>query len=397
MSLYTLKSPSRFQDLPGDPGKRFIKEFFDKGKEDVLENIASSIRQIPCHLVDTNNISIGKRNVVFFLRFEDGVEWAARLRNPFKQADPGHDRETSRQLETTSMESEITTITFIRERTTIPVPEILGYNCTFDNELGCPYMLMNMIRGWPIPDVVALAGGMTEAQILKIHAQMAAVTWQLAMNCTFPVIGQLQAQRNGETSYPLGQIIDRHARQLGPFQSSNDYYIARSLMIYNEAKKKGLDQESIDSAQLHVSASPLTFDPTVDKGPFPLQHPDLHRQNVLIDKDWNVVAIIDWSWCSTVPWQSFQPFPFNLAAYITPPDQKLCEIHEELFWKIFKSFDSETEIKGRDGLDVNNVGLLFRLSRSKVGRIAKLMNQYAYPIPRGQDAKILKQVLDISQ
>ncbi|KAJ3875342.1 hypothetical protein F5051DRAFT_471015 [Lentinula edodes] len=324
MSLHTLKSPSRFQDLPGEPRKTFHQRILRQGKGGRTRAHCQFHTPNPLPLVDTNNISIGKRNVVFFLCFEGGVEWAARLRNPFKQADPGHDRETSRELETTSMESEITTITFIRERTTIPVPEILGYNCTFDNE----------IRGWPIPDVAALTGGMTEAQILKIQAQMAVVTWQLALKCTFPVIGQLQAQKNEENSYPLGQIIDRHARQLGPFQSSNDYYIARSMMIYNEAKRKGLDQESIDSAQLHISASSLTFDPPVDKGLFPLQHPDLHRQNVLIDKNWNVAAIIDWSWCSTVPWQSFQPLPFNLAAY---------------------------------------------------------------PIPRGHDAKILKQVLTISQ
>ncbi|KAJ3912432.1 hypothetical protein F5877DRAFT_72410 [Lentinula edodes] len=196
----------------------------------------------PLPLVDTNNISIGKRNVVFFLCFEDGVEWAARLRNPFKQADPGHN-----------------TLFF----------DFTGYSAA---EGGLREAQLGVrIRGWPIPDVAALTGGMTEVQILKIQAQMAVVTWQLALKCTFPVIGQLQAQKNEENSYPLGQIIDRHACQLGPFQSSNDYYIARSMMIYNEAKRKGLDhwQESIDSAQLHVSASSLTFDPPVDKGLFP--------------------------------------------------------------------------------------------------------------------------------
>ncbi|KAJ4482347.1 hypothetical protein J3R30DRAFT_3458608 [Lentinula aciculospora] len=394
MSLYKLKSPNRFQDLPGDPGKRFIEEFVASGKKDVLERIASSIRQIRCFLVDRDDISIGKRNVVFFLRFEDGAEWAARLRNPIKQADPAHNRETSRQLETASMESEIATITFIRTQTTIPVPAVLGYDCTFNNDLGCPYMLMDRIEGWPIPDVVELAGGITEAQILKLHAQMAAITWQLALKCTFPVIGQLQAPKSEDNPFPLGQIIDRHARQLGPFFSAKDYYIARSKMIYDEAKRKGLDQTSIDSARLHINASPLTFDSTVDEGPFPLQHPDLHRQNVLIDKDWNIVAIIDWSWCSTVPWQSFQAFPFNLATFITPANQELCKIHERLFWKRFKSLDSE--VTGIQGGKVST-DRVFDLFRSRVGRIAKLMNWYAYPIPRDNDAIYLKQLLAISE
>ncbi|KAJ3760602.1 hypothetical protein EV360DRAFT_68557 [Lentinula raphanica] len=395
MTLYTLKSPSRFQDLPGDPGRRFIEEFFTHGKKEILERIASAIRRFPCTLIDTDKISIGKRNVVFFLRFDDGVEWAARLRNPFKQANPAHDKETSQRLETLSIESEIATIACIRERTTIPVPEILGHDCTFENDLGCPYMLMNRIKGWPIPDVVQLAGGITEAQILKIHAQMAAVTWQLALKCTFPVIGQLQARKNEGGSFPLDQIIDRHARQVGPFHSSTDYYATRSEMIYLEAKRKDLDQTSLESAQLHIRASPLTFDQTVDKGPFPLQHPDLHRQNVLIDRDWNIVAIIDWSWCSTVPWQSFQPFPFNLAAYIEPPQQKLSQIHERLFWEIFTSLDSDREYDGLHGSHSSEAVLcLLRMSKSRAGRIAKLMNQYAYPIPRSKDAIQLKQILD---
>ncbi|THU77190.1 hypothetical protein K435DRAFT_878152 [Dendrothele bispora CBS 962.96] len=195
MAIHTLRSPKRFQDLPGDPGQRFIHEILTTGKQHILEELAlaqrstnDSFQYQECRaLLGKKNISIGKRNVVFYLCFEDGVEWAARLRNPFKQANPDHDQELSRKLETRSMESEIATLLFIKQRTTIPVPDIHGFDCSFDNRL----------------DVVEDAGGITDAQILKIHAQLAAISLQLARRCTLSHIGQLKLGRDGADGKPF--------------------------------------------------------------------------------------------------------------------------------------------------------------------------------------------------
>jgi len=393
MTTYTLRSPKRFQDLPGDPGQRFIHEILTAGKQHILEELAlaqrstnDSFQYQECRaLLGKKNISIGKRNVVFYLHFEDGVEWAARLRNPFKQANPDHDQELSRKLETRSMESEIATLLFVRQRTTIPVPDIHGFDCSFDNKLGCPYMFMNKIEGRPIPDVVEDAGGITDAQILKIHAQLAAISLQLARRCTLSHIGQLELSRDGADGKPfVEQIVDRHARLLGPFSHSTDYYLTRSRLIHEEAQRKCLAQQSIDSAHLHVISAPFTSIPQVDKGPFPLQHPDLHRQNVLINDNWTVVGIIDWSWASSIPWQSFRPLPFNLADYILPFDAKLRERHETLFWKMVECLE-EGERETWPNLP--------DLSVSMPTKIASMMNRYAYPIDRDVDALVLRELL----
>lgn len=40
-------------------------------------------------------------------------------------------------------------------------------------------------------------------------------------------------------------------------------------------------------------------------GPFPLYHTDLHFNNILIDENFNVTGIIDWSDSQTVPLENF--------------------------------------------------------------------------------------------
>jgi hypothetical protein len=41
------------------------------------------------------------------------------------------------------------------------------------------------------------------------------------------------------------------------------------------------------------------------RGPFPLYHMDLHYDNILIDDDYNITGIIDWSDAQTVPLERF--------------------------------------------------------------------------------------------
>ena len=45
------------------------------------------------------------------------------------------------------------------------------------------------------------------------------------------------------------------------------------------------------------------------EGPFPLCHLDLHRYNVLVDDDYNITGIIDWSDAQTVPLERFMITP----------------------------------------------------------------------------------------
>jgi len=53
------------------------------------------------------------------------------------------------------MQSEIDTMSFIREYTDIPVPQVFLYDTSADNAVGAPYMLMECIKGNSALDVAA--------------------------------------------------------------------------------------------------------------------------------------------------------------------------------------------------------------------------------------------------
>ena len=49
-------------------------------------------------------------------------------------------------MPTLKTESEIATMSYIRERTSLPVPEVYYWESGQDNVLGCEYMLMQKVR-----------------------------------------------------------------------------------------------------------------------------------------------------------------------------------------------------------------------------------------------------------
>ncbi len=56
-----------------------------------------------------------------------------------------------------------------------------------------------------------------------------------------------------------------------------------------------------------------------EKGPFPLYHTDLYHSNVIIDPDYNILAVIDWENACTFPWELVE-FPQFLSSVPQPMD-----------------------------------------------------------------------------
>ena len=384
------EQPAKFQNEISDLGYVFSQEFTKNGRDRILEQVAFEWRAkrgepLKCKtLLDQKHIEIGRRNVVFRVQFVDGPIWVARLRNPLANRSILPD---NRAIEMRSMESEVTTMEYVKRHTTIPIPTLFGYDCTYSNPLGCPYLLMEHIDGKPLPDVVDELGGMTDGQIFKIHAQLANVSLQLSRLC-FPTIGHLYRDRT-TNEVVVGGIVDRKGRELDTFDSASEFYTRRALLIYHETQRifasnaNNIDPKlrELETAYLHTLATPFAVTPEFDKGPFPLQHVDLHRQNVLADDDWNVVGIIDWSWAGTAPLDSFRPLPFNLAKYILPYDPDNVERHEKLFWRHMENLEgAEVDLKG-----FKLTSLRFRAS----AKIASILDWYSYPDRRIDDVEEL--------
>lgn len=146
---------------------------------------------------------------------------------------------------------------------------------------------------------------------------------------TFDKIGSIQSVTDGGDP-SIGKLSTASAESfecLGPFASALEYFIA----ITNEAMKRQdvsggeADKTSVSLATLGVSVfldviENTNFFKSDAETQFALNHMDLGTQNILVDDDFNFVAIIDWEFAHVAPWQVHHyPMPFT----ITWPDEKI--------------------------------------------------------------------------
>ena len=88
----------------------------------------------------------GSYNLVYVILFEDGVKWVMKI--PAN----GH-RGKFDFLAAEALVSEARTMTLIKQRTELPVPIVYHFDASLDNEIGCPYILMEHIDGIPLYQV----------------------------------------------------------------------------------------------------------------------------------------------------------------------------------------------------------------------------------------------------
>jgi len=145
---------------------------------------------------------------------------------------------------------------------------------------------------------------------------------------------------NGDLQPRLGQMVTRWDKPAhGPFDTATDYYSAKARVRWDTVKTQ-LSETVIDAikhantwhdingseraaliAWLHIQAAPLAVIPELDTGPFLLQHADLTPANIMVDDDFNITGILDWTWACTVPQQSFTVFhaPLSSRVNFLPP------------------------------------------------------------------------------
>jgi hypothetical protein len=74
------------------------------------------------------------------IRFDDGVEWIAKCSRP-------QVFEEFPDIVKLKLESEVATLRLLKERTTIPVPEVFAWDSSDDNPVGVRYILMSRAEG----------------------------------------------------------------------------------------------------------------------------------------------------------------------------------------------------------------------------------------------------------
>ncbi len=241
-------------------------------------------------IVNFTHAASGSLNVAFELSFSDGSIWIARV--PRSRCD--------------DLVSEVTTMRLVAKRTSIPVPEVYGFDADDDNPFGFPYMLMNALPGRPLR--IPFVGSVPREFHPKIASQMAGYVKQLS-EITFSEIGRIQPDStDGGQGIRVGSMSFKKNRA-GPFNSSTAYFrcLEQQKVGLIHSRHMGEDDwpEFRRYCQVYTDMIPFIVYPDLRRGPFPLRHGDLHYKNILVDDDFNITAVLDWESAMITPWESF--------------------------------------------------------------------------------------------
>jgi len=255
--------------------------------------------------------AVGREHVVFEIISLTSVA-IVRIRKPplSKLSESQFQREHSAQ----DMCDEITTLKYVSEHTTIPVPRIYDYDAGSDNSLGAPYMLMEEMPGHLVHHL-----RIPQSKVQHVYAQISDIVLQLS---------KLRFPRIGLSSQQECVLEDYH--RLNAFESSKEFYLARAERFYAQRMQQ-CDVNWKALAWLYLQAIPLICNPSIDNGPFPLRHPDLNNLNILFNDEYNVVGVIDWTLTQAVPWQTFVVPPNQFDALCYPENRQVyLDVFEEV-------------------------------------------------------------------
>ncbi|KAK2811483.1 hypothetical protein FQN50_002106 [Emmonsiellopsis sp. PD_5] len=238
--------------------------------------------------------------------------------------------------------SEIATIDYMREEIGIPVPGIIAFDESTDNDLEFEWILMELMPGQPLRRKWRkMAMGAKEDLIKQLASYQAKL-----FEKRFDGIGSIYKARKEEPAGPqgvdytldsnhsdppkppftLGRIVSMmffwddhlsHDIPRGPFRNSHDWLHARLTLTINDQErilKESDDEDEIedaenakDCAQRLLKVLPSIFPPTEPVESTILFHDDLSRQNILVDESGKLTAIVDWECVSTLPlWRACQ-------------------------------------------------------------------------------------------
>ena len=283
-------------------------------------DVPTTPRPVACRLL--SRTTCGSFNAVFRIMFADGTLWVLKV------PASGHSQcwdVPARE----ALTSEALTMRLIRRQTTIPVPEVFAFDGSLENELGCPFILMELIHGTPLHDVW-FTQGMSQAkrEQIRIRALQGIAEAMTQLNSfAFNQGGSLLFDAKGNvTGIGSSNIVDfetQYARmhskdydntmafcQHGPFTDPTSYL--PSLLDAREEKGERCEVEEGAHKLLRLFIEWSVTARKTEEKPFVLAHADLDYQNILVNNDGSLAGIIDWDGVAAVPrhigCQSFPKF-----------------------------------------------------------------------------------------
>lgn len=316
--------------------KEFIAQFgavLDQLKVDNIASLALSVRQkmrardnieqtdpfpvteaplIGCKV--NSEPLCGSYNLAYRVLFDDGVEWILKV-----PANGSHDRFD--QLAADSMTSEAFTMKLIKRSTSIPVPTVHSFDVSSKNEIGCPYILMDFLKGRPLHEGWFNRGfSKVKREQFRARALQTTAAAMVQLNVfTLHRGGALRFDSAGQPVDVTGaKMMDATAYEgcgdEGP-QPEHDTWcenVSTSdpssyflFMLNRRGHKMG---DSPYSRGVHESTRFFTKwalevfeNVNRSEGQFVLVHPDFDLQNILVHDDGTLAGILDWDGVAAVP------------------------------------------------------------------------------------------------
>ncbi|KAL2890649.1 protein kinase-like (PK-like) protein [Ceratocystis lukuohia] len=300
-----------FSSLQQGPLRSRAKAFLASVDWVALGKYAAMKRMgIDCSLLP--DIGLGYNHMVRIIEFTDGVRWVAWLKLP--DLDGHYSPEDALK---TKIDCEFHTISLLRQRAQLPIPEIHAYEARSDCSVNAPFMLMDCIEGNVGMDLGMEVPRQYNQSFLsglaKIHFQLSTIQ--------LPQIGTI-VSLNPDGTFQQGPIPGLG----GPFNTATEFFQAWAAKA-----KFGLTEERLRKASgpyaAEIVSSVSSFPESLrqlasrlsvlDSGPFPLCHGDFGHNNIIVDDAYQILSVIDWETAFAGPWEIFGDFPLTLTA--VPP------------------------------------------------------------------------------
>ncbi|KAH8819395.1 kinase-like domain-containing protein [Xylogone sp. PMI_703] len=269
----------------------------------------------------------GSFNFCFEVVFDDGTRWAVRFPIPGNVIYPQE-----------KIRREVDVMKFMKENTSIPVPEIIASGMAVDNhdpKIGT-FIIEEWIDGVPLSTVMeqlprpswgpVLRKDITNEELSTIYRQIAKILLELS-RYSFDKIGAPSSvkREDGTTSWlityaPMTQKMNEiessgYVRMDGhlsePFESVTEYFnnLVDQNFVHLRDQRNSVD--NIDDARRKYilrrqmkSLVPSFIFEKYNTGPFKLVCDDFRPGNILVKKDTlEIVAVVDWEWTYAGPYQ----------------------------------------------------------------------------------------------
>ncbi|KAF4929544.1 Altered inheritance of mitochondria protein 9 [Colletotrichum viniferum] len=276
--------------------------------------------------------------------------------------DPGH-----------KTRGEVATLRWLQHQTNIPVPQVFDFDDSNKNEIGFEWILMEYMPG---TSADKRWRGMSMAQktalVEKVAEYQVQILFPRPHEREFNTIGTLDSKDvtgwNHLKSTPYitpGQLVDytffwgdNYCRNVprGPFRSSQEWLISLVSIVLQELSAKGREAEDEADRELTVNTRkilckllymvPKMFPEKRSAESTFLWHEDLSLENILVDHEGNITAVLDWECVSTMP---------SWVATRTPLFLVGLEREDEPDREIYASDLSDNDNSDTDGTEITSI------------------------------------------